>query len=308
MRARGRAVLIGSFAVLVGAAAVAAVLLDRTPDDRLQAAIPHGEGPVLVPPGHVAVVLSDGELAHADEGGQVEELARLPDGIGEPDAVAVDPGGRLVLVSAVRFDDDDASVCEAAVLQAGADGQWDRIADGASLALSADGQQLAYFRYATVDGYCRRTSLVVRDLTTGSESTVTELVDGPVGGTPPEWPVNWSPDGGQIAHVDRGGAVVTDVQNGITRPTRTFEGSRALAPAWLPDDELVVLEGCCIGAGSVRRADDGAEVFAVPGPLRSIRPGRDGSGAWLTVEEEGLLRWDGSSLRRVPVEALLASG
>lgn len=46
----------------------------------------------------------------------------------------------------------------------------------------------------------------------------------------------------------------------------------------------------------------------MPGPLRSLRAGRDGSGAWLTVEEGGLLRWDGRTLRRVVEDAVLSSG
>lgn len=265
-------------------------------------------GPVLVPGGSVAVVLQDGTLGHVDDSGQVEQLAQLPDDVGEPDAVAVDPSGRVVLVSAVSSDDDDASVCQAVVLQAKGRGKLRRIADGASLALSADGRQLAYFRYATVDGYCRRTSLVVRDLGTGAERVVTELVHGPVGSTPPGWPVNWSPDGDEIAHVVDEGAVVTDVSTGATRPTRRFDGSSALAPGWLPEAGLVVLEGCCIGGASARSVADGDEVFAVPGPLRSLRAGRDGSGAWLTVEEGGLLRWDGRTLRRVVEDAVLSSG
>lgn len=70
-------------------------------------------GPVLVPGGSVAVVLQDGTLGHVDGSGQVEQLAQLPDDVGEPDAVAVDPSGRVVLVSAVSSDDDDASVCQA---------------------------------------------------------------------------------------------------------------------------------------------------------------------------------------------------
>lgn len=50
------------------------------------------------------------------------------------------------------------------------------------------------------------------------------------------------------------------------------------------------------------------DLFAVPGPLRSLRPGRDGRGAWFTVEEQGLRYWDGAAVRKVFDDALLTSG
>ncbi len=266
------------------------------------------EGPVIVPVGEVAAAQQDRTIGRVAGNGRFERLGELPVEAGEPDAVAVSQDGRLVLVSAVRSDDDDASVCQAVVLQVLVDGGLQRIADGASLALSADGRRLAYFRHATFDGFCRRTDLVVRDLGSGAESTVLRLADAPVGATPPSWPVNWSPDGDRLVHVTSDGAVVTDAATGETVPVSTTAGRSALAPAWLPDGRLIVLDGCCIGTASMRTADGGEEVFAVDRPVRSIRPGRRGTDVWLAVEEGGLVRWDGTVLRPVLPDVLVASG
>lgn len=301
--------LVGVLAALLGLAGCGANTGDAGATDRVEAIASPDQGPALVPPGHVAVVRSDRTVARVDPTGrQVETLAQLPVDAGEPDAVAVSPDGRVVLVSAVRSDDDEPSICSAVVLQVISDGRMRPVADGAGLALSADGQQLAYFRYASVDGFCRRTRLVVRDLATAAESTVADPTDGLVGGTPPTWPVNWAPDGTEIAHVLDRGAVVTDVRTGATARASDVVAGRSLAPGWLPDGTLVVLEGCCIGSGSIRAAEGGREVFAVPGPVRSIRAARSGPGLWLTVEEGGLFRWDGATLRLVLADTLLSSG
>jgi hypothetical protein len=177
------------------------------------------DGPVLVEQGAVAAVRRHRSIVTVDHAGAVHQLAELPDDVGEPDAVVVSEDGRLVLVSAVRWD-DDSSVCTGRVLQV--------LADGASMALSADGGRLAFFRHATVDGFCRRTELVVRKLDSGAEAVVLSLKDAPVGATPPSWPVSWSPDGTQIAHVLEDGAVVTDLETGRTAPVATG----ATAPCW----------------------------------------------------------------------------
>jgi hypothetical protein len=183
-----------------------------------------------------------------------------------------------------------------------------RLADGSSISLTPDGSQLAYFRYAEQDGFCRRTALVVRDLGDGSETAV-PTPDGAVAGvTPPEWPVSLSPDATEVAHVAPRGAVTTTVASGETRALRAAPGGRALAPAWLTDGRLVALHGCCIGSGAVRVDDSADDLFAVPGPLRSLRVGRDGRGAWFTVAEQGLHHWDGAAARKVFDDALLTSG
>jgi hypothetical protein len=213
-----------------------------------------------------------------------------------------------VLVSAVRYDDDDPEICAASVFQVLPGMRLRQLADGAAIALTADGLRLAYYRYANTGGFCRRTELVVRDLTDGSERTVPTPADGLVGGTPPEWPVNWSPDARQIAHVTRTGAVVTDVATGRATVLEAAPRTRTLAPAWLADGRLIALHGCCIGGGSIRVEGTAEELFATPGPVRSLRPGRDGSGAWFVVEEQGLHRWDGTAVRPVYRDAVLASG
>lgn len=262
----------------------------------------------LVGPGQVAVVRGDRSVVTVSEtGAQASVLAKVPAAEGEPDAVAVSADGRLVLVSAVQ-DDDDSADCSAAVLQVLPGGELRRLAEGASLALTADGSRLAYFRYDGSDGACRRSELVVRDLADGADSVVAELEDGVGGGTPPEWPVSWSPDGTQVAHVTQAGAAVTTVATGQTQVLPVAPGSRALAPAWLGDGRLVALHGCCVGSVSIRDASSGREVFPAPGPLRSLRPDRRGSGAWFTVEEQGLHRWNGAAVRQVFADAPLTSG
>ena len=267
-------------------------------------------GPALVAADQVVVVRRDRSIAVvSDDGTQAADLGEVPSEAGEPDAVAVSQDGRLVVVSAVAQDDDRVSVCAAAVLQVLEDGRLRQLAEGAAVALSADGTRLAYFRHATVNGFCRRTDLVVRDLRDGAETTVTTLDDGPVAGLPPpDWPVNWSPDGTQIAHVVEAGAVTTQVATGASAAVTAGTEGRPLAPAWLPDGRLVVLHGCCLGGGSLRTTSPALEVFAVPGPVRSLRAGRNGVGAWFTVEEQGLHHWDGRQVRAVYSDALVTSG
>jgi len=262
----------------------------------------------LVGPGQVVVVRSDRTIAAVSSSGELaERLAALPPQAGEPDAVAVSPDGRLVLVSAVRSDDDEPSVCSATVLQVLPDGATRQLAQGAGIALSDDATRLAYFRYAQERGFCRRTELIVRELTDGSETAVTGA-DHTAGATPPEWPVNWSQDETAIAHVARTGAVVTRLDTGETTPLDRGAEGRPLSPAWLADGRLVALHGCCIGGASVQSVAPPGEVFAVPGPQAPQRSGRDGIGAWFTVEEQGLHHWDGRAVRAVYGDALLTSG
>lgn len=148
----------------------------------------------------------------------------------------------------------------------------------------------------------------MRELTGGAETVVTELEDGPVGGTPPEWPVSWSPDDERIAHVTDEGAVVTQVGSRKTNPVDESGVDRPLAPGWLADGRLLTMYGCCTVGGNMRSAGPDGVEFAVRGPVRSVRAGRDGVGAWLTIEEQGLHHWDGTRLRKVTSDALLTSG
>ena len=263
----------------------------------------------LVQPGQVVVLRADRTLVAVSHDGEVAAvLASVPPDVGEPDGVAASADGRLVLVSAVRYDDDAASTCSAQVLQVLPDERLRQLAGGSSLALTPDGSRLAYFRYAEDDGFCRRTALVVRDLADGSETAVPTGEGAVAGSTPPDWPVSLSPDATQVAHVAPLGAVTTDVASGEERPLAADPGGRALAPAWLPDGRLVALHGCCIGSGRVQVEGSPSPLFAVPGPLRSLRAGREGRGAWFTVEEQGLHHWDGATTRKVFDDALLTSG
>jgi hypothetical protein len=271
--------------------------------------IPADVAELLVRPGHVVVLRADRSVAAVSLDGEVTAvLGSVPPDIGEPDGVAASADGRLVLVSAVQYDDDAPSTCSGHVLQVLPGERMQRLADGASISLTPDGGQLAYFRYAEDDGFCRRTALVVRDLGDGSE-TALSITDGAVAGvTPPEWPVSLSPDATEVAHVAPEGAVTTTVASGQTRGLKAAPEGRALAPAWLTDGRLVALHGCCIGSGAVRVDGTAKDLFAVPGPLRSLRAGRDGRGAWFTVEEQGLHHWDGTVARKIFDDALLTSG
>jgi hypothetical protein len=263
----------------------------------------------LVQPGHVVVLRADRSLVAVSPGGEVAAvLGSVPPDIGEPDGIAASADGRLVLVSAVRYDDDAASTCSAQVLQVLPDERLRRLADGSSVSLTPDGSQLAYFRYAEDDGFCRRTALVVRDLADGSETVVPTTAGAVAGTTPPEWPVSLSPDATEVAHVASDGAVTTAVASGETRVLEAAPDGRALAPAWLADGRLVALHGCCIGSAVVRVEGSPNALFAVPGPVRSLRAGREGQGAWFTVEEQGLHHWDGATARKVFDDALLTSG
>lgn len=263
----------------------------------------------LVQPGHVVVLRADRSLVAVSPGGEiVAVLGSVSPDIGEPDGVAASADGRLVLVSAVRYDDDAASTCSAQVLQVLPGERLRRLADGSSVSLTPDGSQLAYFRYAEDDGFCHRTALVVRDVADGSETSV-PTTDGAVARTtPPEWPVSLSPDATEVAHVASDGAATTAVASGETRVLEAAPSGRALAPAWLADGRLVALHGCCIGSGAVRVEGSPNALFAVPGPVRSLRAGREGRGARFTVEEQGLHHWDGATARKVFDDALLTSG
>jgi hypothetical protein len=151
--------------------------------------------------------------------------------------------------------------------------------------------------------------LVVRKLDSGAEAVVLSLKDAPVGATPPSWPVSWSPDGTQIAHVLEDGAVVTDVETGRTAPLAAGRDRTVLAPVWLPDGRLLVMEGCCIGGGTMVSADTGEAVLPVHAPLRSARTERDrGVGIWLALEEDGLVRTHRATSTQVLPDVLVASG
>ena len=271
--------------------------------------VPSDVAEPLVPAGHVVVLRADGSLVTVSRGGEVAAvLASVPPDIGEPNGIAASADGRLVLVSAVLHDDDAPSTCSGQVLQLLPGGRLRKLGDGSSVSLTPDGTRLAYFRYAEAAGFCRRTALVVRDLGDGSETTL-PTPDGAVAGTtPPAWPVSLSPDATEVAHVSSEGAVITTVATGETRALEAAPDGRALAPAWLTDGRLVAMHGCCIGDGAVRVDGSPTALFEVPGPVRSLRAGRDGRGAWFTVEEQGLHHWDGVTASKVFDDALLTSG
>jgi dipeptidyl aminopeptidase/acylaminoacyl peptidase len=223
-----------------------------------------------------------------------------------------------VLVSVVN-DHDEA--CTAEVYRLRENGQLERLVKGAAASISPDGSRFAYFSYRADDLLCLRSTLRVRSLTDGTETSVDTPGGASPEGNPQDWPLNWSPDGSRLTFVSTKGpelrfaaeAVVTTVGKWKTRSVDGSGVGGPSAPVFLDDDTIAAETECCIGdidVGGFSLADGTAtHLFTVPGPVRSIRRDRGGEGLWLTVEEAGLWHWDGSQVRRVvDGDVLITSG
>lgn len=241
------------------------------------------------------------------------------------DAVDVSPDGARLVVSTL---DDSDGRCTAHTLSTSVTargGSLRRWFDGASATLSPDGARVAYVRYRLVDGFCSRVAVVVRDIATGREVS-RPLPGGPrLPGTPPGWPVSFAPDGTRLALVvglrtvvlpvgaSTGASAETSAGGLVGAPVRTVgPDGEAYAPVFLSDGRLAVMGGCCMGGNQPVGAVDGAGartvLFSAPAPVRSIRRDRTGPGLYLTVEDGGLLHWDGTRLAVVTRDALVTSG
>lgn len=281
---------------------------------------------MLVRTGEVAVALADGAiLAVTADGGRTRTLGRVPIWPnGHVDAVDVAPDGGRVLVSVLDDSDEggppDSSgaptnACRAAVYSVLRGRAVKRLASGADASMAPDGHRVAYLRYALDHGFCVRTHLVVRDLGSGAEEAVPLPGGSVLEGTPPEWPLTWSPDGTRVAFVSERGALVSRVDGReVTRVggARPSGGERTLAPVFLADGTVAGMTGCCLGGEGRMVAfpstGDPYVLFPLATPVRAIRRDRGGAGLWLTMEETSLWHWDGRHLRAVFAPALITSG
>lgn len=234
----------------------------------------------------------------------------------EVDLIDVSPDGRHLLVSVVN---DHDLACTATVFSVGPDRILHRLVDGAAASFSADGRRLAYLRYARTGEFCYRTTLVVHQLAPGIETAVALPGGKRLEGNPPEWPLNWSPDGARIAYVAaRQGASVYSIGDrrvvGLDAKAAP-DDSTPLAPVFLDNHAVAAMTNCCSGSDQrmTRFPLTGAapsRLFTVPSPVRSVRRDRGGHGLWLTTEQSAvtLWHWDGQRLQPVPVPALVTSG
>jgi hypothetical protein len=255
---------------------------------------------------YVVVVTADGEVKQLDDHGrETASLGQVPLPVGgEVNAISVSPDGQ-VLVSTLN-DHDEA--CRAVVYRATTDG-FEKYVDGAAAVFSEDGTQLAYVRYASVGEFCPRTQLVIRRVADGAEQRIDYPGERQPEGTPPAWPISWSPDGTKLALMTSDGLGVITIRD---KDVRQVGGGLPAAPAFLDDTTVAAMSGCCVGPLRVAAypitSERPHELFQVPGPVRSIQRDRGGDGLWLTVEEAGLWHWDGAKLERIAADALVTSG
>lgn len=268
-----------------------------------------------VPAASVVAVLADRDVAVLSSSGVVEErLASLPVAAGEAVSIDLSADRRSIVVGVL---DHQGVRCKPALLQLGPDGNVTQVAVGTGGAFSPDGDKLAYRRYRWEGGYCLEDALVIRDVASGEELVWPLPGKDPVTGTPPGWPINWSPDGRHVALVrDRVVVVLTvdTLSHQVVTGVRDAEGQvSADAPVFIDNEHVAVLFGCCVSDMPVVSVhlDTGARrhLFDAPGPIRSIRRD-DGGELWFTVEEAGLWCWEGGEPERVAtrgVEPLLVA-
>ena len=263
----------------------------------------------------VVVALRDGTLERVDASGHVVSvLGRVPSGSGEVNAIDVAPDG-TVYVSTLS-ESDDAGVCRPTVYVV-RDGKLSLLLrGGAEAVLDPSGTRLAYVRFADKGSdACVRSQLVVRRLADRVETRIPYPRGQRVEGTPPEWPVNWSPDGRKLGVVAGVSSIaVTSIADGRTQIVGGAPDGRSdlKAPVFVDDTTVAGMAGCCVGGGHLvsYSLTTGAShtLFSVVGPVRSIHRARAGAGFWFTIEEQGLWHWDGSTLHQLPVDALITSG
>jgi hypothetical protein len=230
----------------------------------------------------------------------------------EVDAIDVSADGRQVIVSIVN---DHDFACSATVYSVGDDGRLHRLFRGGAATFSPDGTRVAYLQYARSGEFCYRTALAIRDLVNGSTIVLPLLGGRTLEGTPPDWPLNWSPDGTRLVYVGKDGVTLATTSDGQHYDQHTISSERGLGSAFTSDEVLAVYTGCCTGPAQQVTAISlsGAPakpLFSLVSAMRSIRSDRGGQGLWLTTEQSPstLWRWDGTHLRSLPAQALITSG
>jgi len=271
-------------------------------------------GQAAIGPDEVVGALATGEIVRIDsrDGRTTATLGQVPLATGaEIDAVDVAPDGSVVLVS-VQNDHDEACASTVYAFDP-ADGKRTVFAHGAAASFSPGGDEVAYIRYRQNGEFCPRSQLVVRTVATGKESTFSLPGGETLEGTPPEWPLNWSPDGSRLVFVSQRGAIVVSTDDASTsEPVQTADPqSRVLSPIFIDDQTVAGLADCCVGTGHVRAftlgSGDSQPLFEAQA-IRSIRNDRGGSGLWLTMEAQGLWHWDGRQLVQKAPDVLVTSG
>lgn len=168
-----------------------------------------------------------------------------------PQALELAPDRRHAFMS-VRLHEQPARLHDVDL----ATGAKRKIANAISPALSPNRTQLAYVSTALRQSsdIVDRTALVIRDLRTGHRRSI-PFAPNVLLGTPPELIINWSPDGTTIAVFDGAAIRLVDATTATTVPSQPLVPGDAptpgqtppLAPAFLNEDTLIILAGCCIG-------------------------------------------------------------
>ncbi len=279
-----------------------------TPSARVSAVSPVvGAGQI------VALTTQNDIVVLAADGVRIRSLGHLGATVGdEVNSVDVSPDGGRVVLSVLN---DHDLMCRATVYSIGVDGFRAPLVAGAAASFSPDGRMLAFIRYAAKGEFCLRSQLVIRRLEDGSETVAAVPGGAGVEGSPPSWPLNWSPDGRRITLVGGQGALVTTVGVWDVRLVGSGQsrgGTPPQAPVFV-DGNVAAMTGCCVGADQQMASfpaggGDSSRLFGLTGPVRSIRTDRGGKGLWLTTEDSTLWRWEGGRLRAVRRGVLIASG
>lgn len=265
----------------------------------------------------VLVVTGDRDVIVVDESGAtVRTIGRVPGKeSAQINAVDVSADGTRALISVLN---DHDGACTAKVYEV-TDGGLRPLYDGAAAVFDPDGARVAHLTYMDQGEFCVRAAVSIRSTDGAVQASSGVPAGATLEDTPPLWPVNWAPDGQHLVLLAKAGehgraTRIVDVgPDGRLGESRPFDG-QFFSPAFLTPTMLIGSAPCCIRPQLVSRdlANDTTSVLAeLPGPVRSIRPDRGGTGLWLVLEgQRSLFHWDGVRLEAVALasSALMASG
>jgi hypothetical protein len=234
----------------------------------------------IVPRGTTLVADTRGRMRVLDRRGRL--VRRLPGRLPSPlQALELAPDRRHAFV-AILGGERPARLYELDL----ASGGKRLVGRGVSPSLSPDRTRLAFIATAVEADIVEEVALVVRDLRSGRSRSI------PFGtrlglGTPPDIVVNWSPDGQRIAVFDGTTIRLVDATHAARIDTEPTVGvplsagrEPSLAPVFLDEQTLVVLENCCIGKQRLVSIDLGsaaqapfATLRAPPETIRRVQPG-----------------------------------